>query len=166
MKEIWKDIFGFNGKYQISNFGNIRSKDKLEYKQQTNHKGYKIITLWGDGYRRTIGVHRLVALHFIPNPGLLEQVNHIDGNKTNNHVSNLEWCDNKQNQTHAYKLGLNKPHNTRGVIGIDKNGQITEFKSAAEAGRTLGINPTSIIEVCKKSNIHRHTAGGYKWRYK
>lgn len=165
MKEIWKDIFGFNGKYQISNFGNVKSKTKDNYKQQTKQDGYKVVTLFDGDYKRTISVHRLVALHFIPNPGMLSQVNHIDGNKNNNREDNLEWCTQTENANHAVRLGLMCPHNGRKIIGIDKDGNEFVFESAAEAGRKLSINPGSINSVCTGHNKYRHTAGGYKWRY-
>lgn len=165
MKEIWKDIFGFNGKYQISNFGRVKSSFKEEYKQQTRPDGYKVVTIRDGSYSRTVSVHRLVALHFIPNPGLLGEVNHIDGNKENNRVDNLEWCTRAENSNHAVRLGLFHPHNTRAVIGTDKNGKEVRFDSAAEAGKKLSINPGSINSVCTGHNQYRHSAGGYKWRY-
>ncbi len=165
MKEIWKDIFGFNGKYQISNFGKIKSQLKEEYKQQTKKDGYKIVTLYDGKYKRTITVHRLVALHFIPNPGLLDQVNHIDGDKANNRADNLEWCTQVENANHAVRLGLFHSHNSRPIIGTDKNGNKVRFESAAEAERKLSIDSGSICSVCTKHNPHRHTAGGYTWKY-
>lgn len=165
MEEIWKDIFGFRGKYQISNLGNVRSKTREIYKQQTKRDGYKQVTLFDGDYKQTITVHRLVALHFIPNPGLLDQINHIDGDKTNNTVTNLEWCTQKENANHAVRLGLFHAHNERPVVGTDKNGKKFFFKSAAEAGRKLSINAGSINSVCTKNNKHRKTAGGYYWEY-
>ena len=165
MGELWVDIYGFDGKYQISNFGRVRSLTRSDYKQQTNWKGYKIVTLFGDGFRKTIGVHRLVALHFIPNPGQLDQVNHKDGDKKNNRVENLEWCTNRENQRHAVKMGLTVPHNERAVLCISPDGSKRVFKSATEAGRILGINPGSISTICCKSEKYRHTAGGYKWEF-
>jgi hypothetical protein len=110
MKEIWKDIIGFEGYYMISNLGNLYS---------VRSKQNKVICLNACGYLRTritcpknkgsFLVHRLVAAAFIPNPKKYKEVNHVDGNKTNNHVSNLEWCDRSRNCKHAVDIGLNPP---------------------------------------------------------
>lgn len=184
MKEIWKDVFGYEGFYQISNLGNVKSlgrtikhkasKRRGEYyvsikskypKQHKNIDGYLNVDLCKDRKHKKFLVHRLVALHFIPNPGMLDQVNHIDGDKTNNCVENLEWCTQVENAVHAVRTGLFKPHNEHRVVGIDSNGNKVYFKSAAEAGRTLSIGSGSICSVCTGHNPHRHTAGGYKWKY-
>lgn len=107
MGEIWRDIDGYEGKYQVSNWGRVRNvKRNIIIKPYLNHKGYEKVSL----SRGTKGntdkhrVHRLVALAFIPNPNDLPQVNHKDGNKRNNSVSNLEWCTNLQNAQHAALL--------------------------------------------------------------
>lgn len=184
MEEIWKDVFGYEGFYQISNLGNVRSLDRIirnkaskrrgEYSTQVKGKylhkhtsvdGYVRVDLCRDRKHERFSVHRLVALHFIPNPGMLDQVNHIDGDKTNNCVENLEWCTQVENAAHAVKAGLFKPHNERRVVGTDSSGNKIYFKSAAEAERTLSIDSGSISSVCTKHNPHRHTAGGYKWEY-
>lgn len=184
MKEIWKDIFGYEGLYQVSNLGNVRSLDRAVWCSPSATRGSYKMKVKGrtlnfsksvDGYLRvplsknsktaTTRVNRLVALHFIPNPGMLDQVNHIDGDKTNNCVDNLEWCTQIENARHAVEHGLFHPHNEREVIGIDANGNEFRFKSAAEAGRTLSIDARSITSVCSGYNPHRHTAGGFKWKY-
>lgn len=120
--EEWKAIDGFLGLYEVSNLGRVRSLDRIVpttrgqrhfhsyiLSQTTDKKGYKTVLLCKDGKQRTKKVHRLVAQAFIPNNDLLKQVNHKDGNKSNNNVANLEWCDNSYNQKHAYGLGLNLP---------------------------------------------------------
>ena len=184
MKEIWKDVFGYEGFYQISNLGNVKSLDRTiknkaskrrgEYyvsiksrcpKQNKGIDGYLRVDLCKDRKHKNFLVHRLVALHFIPNPGMLSQVNHIDGDKTNNCVKNLEWCTQAENATHAVKTGLFKPHNERRIVGTDNDGNRFYFKSAAEAGKILSINSGSINSVCTGHNPYRHTAGGYKWEY-
>lgn len=107
--EEWKDIEGYEGIYQISNLGNVKSlkyhKEK-RIKSNKNRNGYLKIGLILNGKRKHISIHRLVAKAFIPNPNSLPEVNHIDGNKENNKVENLEWNNRKQNSLHAYKTGL------------------------------------------------------------
>lgn len=102
-KQIWKDIEGFEGLYQVSNTGRVRSLNYLHtgktkvMKQNTDKDGYRNITLKNNNKCKTYFIHRLVALAFIPNPLNLPQVNHIDENKTNNAVWNLEWCTQEYN---------------------------------------------------------------------
>ena len=118
--EIWKDIENFS-KYQVSNLGNIKSKERYTKAKDSeiihrkafllkgfvNKKGYKQVTLYDDnGKPKTMRVHKLVALTFIENENNLPQINHIDGNKLNNEVSNLEWISNYDNMQHAIKNGL------------------------------------------------------------
>lgn len=104
MIEIWKDIPGYEGKYQVSNTGEIRSlkfgKIKI-LKQYTDKCGYNVLTLSENGKRKNHFVHRLVAMTFIPNPNNLPQVNHKDENKANNCVDNLEWCSRKYNMNYG-----------------------------------------------------------------
>ena len=108
MQEIWKDVKGFEGKYKVSNLGNIYSiKKDIIISPTYNHKGYLRVSLYNKK-QYILTIHRLVAKAFIPNPKNLPQVNHKDGNKTNNCVENLEWCDNSYNIKEAYRLGLKK----------------------------------------------------------
>ncbi len=118
-EEIWKDIEGFEGYYQVSNFGRVKSLERevitsWSYKGtqrlkerilKLSMKPYPRGNLVKDGKCTNFRVHRLVAKAFIPNPNNLPEVNHIDCNKQNNHVSNLEWCDRKYNSQHAVKNG-------------------------------------------------------------
>ena len=114
MKEIWKDIKGYEGLYQISNTGKIKSleryKDNHSKKQLVKEKirkqiisktGYYTCMLTKNGNLKLFKVHRIVAEAFIPNPNNYPIINHIDGNKLNNNVSNLEWCTRSENQKHA-----------------------------------------------------------------
>jgi hypothetical protein len=125
-------------------------------------KGYYFVNITNGVRSRRIGIHRLVAQAFIPNPDDKPQVNHINSDKTDNRVENLEWCTNGENQIHAYKNGLQK---TREVRQYDLSGNfVKEYKSAAEAERETGIWQSNIKACCKG---YRHkTTGGYIWRYK
>lgn len=111
MSEEWRDIIGYEGLYQVSSYGNTRSLERLEttkdgrkrirpaqtISQYLHYKGYKRVTLCKDGIRKAYLVHRLVAEAFIPNPDNKPQINHIDEDKTNNAITNLEWVTNDEN---------------------------------------------------------------------
>ena len=106
MNEIWKDIPGYEGKYEVSNLGNVRSLNynrsgEPKLLKQGNVNGYKVVILYKDGKKKTCNVHRLVAMTFIPNPDNLPIVNHKDEDKSNNNVNNLEWCTYKYNNTYG-----------------------------------------------------------------
>ena len=116
-KEVWKDIEGYEGKYQISNIGRVRSlisskgtpyKIPKILKIFLNDRGYSVLGLHKKGEFKQFRVHRLVAKAFIPNPENKQEVNHIDGNKQNNRADNLEWCTCSENIQHAFKTGLSK----------------------------------------------------------
>lgn len=128
--ESWSDVIGYEGLYQISNFGNVRSLphtitvEQKRYKQprqmhwqgkplrqHPDGKGYLIVRPCKLGKSKTLLVHRLVALHFIPNPDNKPAVNHLDSNVFNNHASNLEWCTIAENNHHALTVGKRKPIN-------------------------------------------------------
>lgn len=107
--EIWKDIEGFEGKYKISNKGNVYSARYDRYLSLiTNHKGYIEVHLCVDGKRRKFKVHRLVANAFINNPNDLPQVDHIDHVKSNNYVDNLQWITNKKNNQRKWDDGYGR----------------------------------------------------------
>lgn len=188
MEEIWKWIYGYENMYQVSNLGRVRSVDRDVYcevspnklqhiygkvlKQGTNHKGYPIVYLSKDGKQKTITVHRLVALTFIENPLNLPQVNHIDGDKTNNHVSNLEWCDNSYNQIHAHKTGLfpryedtvgwGRPARPVAMLDLNTKEVLRTFETLASVKRETGINQFNVRSVCLGLRNH---AGGYDWKF-
>jgi hypothetical protein len=108
MKNYKVDIKGYEGIYQISRDGKVFSlKNDLEFKLSIGTTGYYRVNLNNKDRGKTHKVHRLVALHFIPNPNNYKCVNHLDGNKLNNDMSNLEWCSHKRNNNHARELGLN-----------------------------------------------------------
>ena len=187
MQEIWKDIPIYKGTYQASNLGNIRSlyrtityktndgnvhhkfcKGKL-LKQRISNTGYFRTPINFNGFKRDISTHRLIAITFLENPNNFPQVNHIDGNRLNNKVENLEWVSMSENVIHAYKTGLNyglrdelSPHK-KAVIQLDKYGKfIKRWCSATQAARELGCHKQGIYQVC----IHKKkTCCGYIWKY-
>lgn len=125
MEEIWKDIEGYEGLYQVSNLGRVKSLSRVVVRSSTrkyisNEKllklcsdkaGYMIVCLSKEGTHQTLKVHRLVANAFIPNPNEKKEVNHINGIKWDNRLENLEWNTTSENQKHAYSIGLNKGAN-------------------------------------------------------
>lgn len=170
LNEIWKDIKGYEGLYQVSNTGKIKSlkfnhsnKEKI-IKGNKENLGYLVVTLYKDGNRKNFKIHRLVAEAFISNPKSLPQVNHIDGNKQNNRIDNLEWCTAKENTIHAHKIGLANDDNKKiKVKQYDLNGNfIRTWDSILEAGENLNIDNSSIVKVCKHK---KNQAGGYIWAY-
>ena len=178
-KEIWKDIEGFEGLYQVSNLGRVKSVKRTVWnsvkgyyktvperilKVGDNNRGYLQVQLYREGKGKWYLVHRLVAVAFIGNPNNLLVINHKNEIKSDNRVSNLEWCSYSYNNSYndkGKKIGekLSKP-----VIGIDKvTGLIVEFGSAHEAERKLGIDNGSIIKCCKGK---LNSAGNFYWMYK
>ena len=175
--EIWKDIHGYEGKYQVSNKGQVKSiaKNKVLILKQSfkNKRGYNYPTVnlydkYGKG--KSYRVHRLVAETFIPNPYNLPCVNHIDGDKTNNNVSNLEWCSYSENTKHAYHTNLISPHTDKAVAKRSKNCRKKVYchqtnkvyNSITEASRELGLSNSKVGEVCK-GNIKQ--TKGYTFEY-
>lgn len=112
LQEVWKDIQGYEGKYEVSNKGNVKSINYLNtgvnknLKLNRTRRGYTYVRLCKNGAAKYCLVHRLVGFHFLENEHNYPQINHIDGIRDNNHVSNLEWCTAKQNQQHAISTGL------------------------------------------------------------
>lgn len=138
--------------------------------KKINHKGYEYMCFYKDRKQYYPSVHRLVAEAFIPKVKGKEQINHIDGNKRNNCVTNLEWCTGEENIQHAMKTGLlniigGDNGKARKVLQLDIEGNVLrKFNSMAEAGRFLGVEgkPTGISKVCLGN---KKTAYGHKWRY-
>ena len=181
MREEWKDIEGFEGKYMVSNTGKVKSLERTVWDSRGYYKtvpekilkacpdkdGYLFTQLWKDGKGKTCRINRLVAQTFLPNPDNLPEVNHKDEDKQNNYVENLEWCSSSYNINYGSrnkKVGkkvaekLSKP-----VFSVNKeSGLIMWWQSASEAERCTGINKGNIIKCCKgKVN----SAGGHIWFY-
>lgn len=174
--EDWKTSVEFPA-YEVSTLGRIRNKATGKILKPLLDKGYHRVNIYEAGkmYRRS--VHRLVLSAFIPNEDAKTkcQVNHKDGNKTNNHLENLEWCTCSENVRHAIKNGLQKVFGRqKKVLQIDKEGNVVaRYRSAREAERMTGIKESRISSVCtgysytRKDGYQekRYTAGGFKWAY-
>lgn len=174
MEEIWKEIAGYNGRYEVSNMGRIRSyaqdrkNGKIKLGNETA-KGYLTILLYdGRGGSKWIPVHRLVASAFLDNPDNLPQVNHKDENKKNNCADNLEWCTNEYNYHYgtrterAAKANRCNPATSRRVYSIDQNGNKTYYDSINEAERVTGLCHANISRTLKGRSHH---CGKMQWYY-
>ena len=171
-KEIWKDVVGYEGLYQVSNNGRVKSlwfgKERI-LKPMKTIWGYLQVDLNKNGERKGYRVHRLVAQTFLPNPDNLPVVNHKDENKENNKVENLEFCDTKyninygtRNQRVAEKLTNGK--RSKPIFQYTKTGEfIQEWKSATDVERNLGYSHCHISQCC---NEKRKSANGFIWKYK
>lgn len=143
MKEIWKDIKGYEGFYQISNIGRIKNLPRKYAPRERIRKncldsdGYGLIILYRDGTSKTKKIHRLVAQAFIENPLNLPEVNHKNGIKTDNYTDNLEWVTTRQNIEHAIKIGLMNP------IGEDNSNSKLRSKDVKEIKRLISLGLTS-----------------------
>lgn len=150
-----KLIEGYDGKYGITEDGQVFSFNKNRFlKQQTTEKGYKTIMLSKSSKYKSHRVHRLVAQAYLPNPDNLPEVNHKDEDKTNNSVSNLEWCTKDYNLCYGSRALLNKPVY---CVELDKT-----FLSAGVASKELHIKDYCIRYCCKG---RFKIAGGYHWKY-
>ena len=175
-EEIWKDVVGWEGLYQVSNLGRVRSLlyNKVEIrKQPLNNRGYYFVWIYRKGKATYSLVHRLVAMAFIPNPENKRTVNHKDGDKTNNHVLNLEWNTDGENQLHAYRTGLRRScmsgqddyiHScSKEIHQYSLTGEyIQSFVSSSHAARCVGGSDGNISTYATSPEKHAHSYG-YKW---
>lgn len=187
MKEIWKDIEEYEGLYQISNLGRVKSLEryvitkhgyqlpisKKILKQITNKFGYKKVELNKNGKGKSYSVHRLVAKTYLKDYNENLQVNHVNGIKDDNRVENLEMVTASQNQWHSYHVLKTKP-SMQGHFGsnhvrslkvkqYDKQGNyIKTWDSIIEAAHEVNVPPCCISNTCSN---RRKTAGGYIWKY-
>lgn len=181
MNEIWKDIKNYEGLYQISNLGRVKSfarkgtrtKENRILKNSKNPKGYPQVRLMKNSIGKIVSIHRLVAEAFIPNPYNLPQVDHIDDNKENNCISNLQWITNKDNMAKAWKTGARSiektykhgkdNHNARIVNQYDLNGNfIKTWYCIKDIQDKLHFDNRNISACCRHK---RPTAYKYKWKY-
>ena len=165
--EIWREIIGFEGLYEISNYGRVKSlKNNLIRKVTPDKNGYLRVNLNRYGEQTNHKVHRLVAIAFIENRLDYPYVNHIDENVKNNNVENLEWCTHEYNVN--YGNALQKGSETRikrygkKIYAILPSGEIKKYTSIAGACRELGINQSSVVNVLKG---RRKSCKGYMFKY-
>ena len=159
MNEKWKDIKGYEGLYQVSNFGNIKSfyKNKI-LKPVIENTGYNQVTLVKNRKKRKHYIHRLVGFHFIDNPNNFNELNHKDGNKCNNCVENLEWCSRRYNVQHSVKI-LNKHCGKRKQVQCVETGEI--FNSIKKAAKFYNIQRLALSNSLNNPN---KTVGGLHWK--
>jgi len=183
MPIFWRHISGYEGLYSVSSSGQIYShlRKKL-LKLSPVSTGYHSVELYKNGFGKRLLVHRLVALAFIANPQNKPQINHVDENKTNNNICNLEWVTAKENMNHGeaaktrhskidyskevFKINakINGKKVAKPVVQLCNSGNVVKvFESAAEAKRVLGINASHISETCTGK---RKSAGGFDWKFK
>lgn len=183
--EIWKDVNGYDGIYQVSNYGNVRKLKTWVGNQYSSkyvdispvpvnmyidNKGYKRLCLSYNGKYTHVRLHRLVAQAFIPNPNNLPEVNHKDEDKFNNCVHNLEWCTHQYNTLYGTRVerirlkNLELGSSRKGVVQYSLSGDIIcEWNSLTEASKSLSISLSKISNCCHHK---RKTAGGYIWKFK
>lgn len=164
MKELWKDIKDYEGIYQVSTLGRVkRVKTGRILKPFKHLKGYLLINLCKNNIAYTKTIHRLVAQTFIPNPENKPQVNHIDEDKTNNMVSNLEWVTAEENINHGTRNERVGESNSIPIIATNlKTGESTEFYGTSECSRQLDLHQQNITSVLKGT---RRQTGGYTFKY-
>jgi hypothetical protein len=181
--EIWKDIPGYQGYYKVSNQGRVKSLNRLDCMGRVVHgcimkldvqkNKYVKVSLHIDSIIRRCWVHRLVAMAFLPTTPERRQVNHIDGNPSNNNLSNLEWCTQSENIQHSIK-NLNPGNHMRGKLGkevhnarpvnqLSVNGQlIQKWDSIADAARYMKGRAS---DICSCISGRQKSAYGYKWQH-
>jgi len=184
MKEIWRDVKGYEGLYKVSNKGRVLSLSRQVrckgngircikqrvLKQEIDHLGYCFVSLHKGLKQYTEKVHRLVGIAFIENPNNYAEINHRDENPSNNNLENLEWCDHLYNSRYGTrgiklsKANINNIFTSLPVIQYTKDGQmVKEFPSIQEASRETGIANGSICWACKGKLL---SAGGFIWNYR
>lgn len=183
MEEIWLPVQGYEGLYEVSDHGRVRS-GKVILKPHHMNNGYDNVSLFKNGKYKFFGIHRLVALAFVPNESRLPQVNHKDGNKRNNFASNLEWCSASRNIQHAYDEGLKencRKHcrelGKRGSRELDAyrqsikrpvisiridSGVVCHHESVNQAARDTGCDLAAVSKILRGK---QHQTKGYRFEY-
>lgn len=163
--EIWKDIVGFEGYYQVSNLGQIKRLASCRARRERIRvpypapNGYMRLVLSANNRRRTVSIHREVACAFIPNPNALDTVNHLDFDKNNNTVSNLEWLSASDNIKHSCDGGK---HFRKAVVQKDLTGNVVKVWESAFATEKIGYKATNVSACCRGK---KKTYKNHKWEF-
>ena len=167
MKEMWKDIKDYEGLYQVSNLGRVKSLERLAKSNNNNYRivkekllkqsedkdGYKRVSLNKNNKSKLCTIHRLVAEAFIPNPNNYPCINHKDENKQNNNLENLEWCTVKYNNNYGTRIERFKQKKQIAIGQYDLNGNlIKKWNSAKEVYKTLGYDFSRIRKCCNNKS--------------
>ena len=175
--EIWKDVAGYEGLYQVSDQGRVKSLErKVRHwrggeriqkerilKPAVTQDGYLKVGLWAGGKRKTLKVHRLVCQAFHKNPDNKQEINHVNEDKTDNRACNLEWCTRRENINHGSRNERVAKARSKLVGQYTRDGELIKiWPSTIEAQRQTGFNCGNISEV---ANGNRKTAYGYIWKY-
>lgn len=174
MKELWKDIEGYEGIYQVSNLGRVKGIKRYDsighlisdrvLKARVNNRGYLLVDLYKNGIRHTKLIHRLVAQTYIPNPENKPRVNHIDEVTTSNQVSNLEWTTPIENINHGTRNKRASKSRSKPIIAIDiATGEYNEYGSGKECAIKLGLHQGTVNHILKG---RRKQTCGYTFKYK
>ena len=161
--EIWRDIPGFEGLYQISNLGQVKSIRYKRFKilKQITKKGYKYARVYKDGKQHYLRIHRIVAMVFIDNPKNYPIINHIDENKGNNCVDNLEWCTVRYNNN--YGSGSKKRAEKRSIpVACFRSGKMVKIYPSVKSTREDDFKPGAVSKVCRGQMYSHH---GCEFRY-
>lgn len=176
MSEIWRDIDGYEGLYQVSNKGRIKSLQRIVSHGKSGSfsvkerilssadkgLGYMVVGLSKNGRKKTWRVHRLVAKAFIPNPNNYDLINHKDKNPSNNAVENLEWCDYQYNNTYADHKEVSSKAQSKLVMQFTMKGDfVARYYGAVEAEKETGVCRTCINACCRGD---LQSSGGYRWK--
>lgn len=163
MKEIWKDVPGYEGVYKVSNKGRLYSLKRFKVlKPYTNKCGYKMIMLQRNKVSHYTSIHRLVASAFLPNPNSLPQVNHKDENPSNNNVENLEWCTAKYNINYGNRNRKVSDKALHISQYTKDNKFVAEYPSISYIVEAFGYNESPLYKCCQGT---RKSAYGYIWKY-
>lgn len=175
--EEWRDIIGWEGLYQVSNLGRVKSLPRLhkyvhgEYLSKERilsprvcggQREYLSVALYRGKGAVQRKIHRLVAMAFISNPKGYKEVNHIDENKRNNMASNLEWCSRSYNVNYGRRIEKQSAHLQKAVLAFTRRGKfVARFKSIKDAAVWAGVDGSNVSRAIKRGSV----SGGYKWRF-
>lgn len=179
--EIWKDVQEYEGCYQISNLGRVRSLDRIDRIGRlkrgkvlaicNNGKGYQLVCLKKDGNRKNKYIHRLVGIHFLNNPSNKPEINHLDEDKLNNKVDNLEWATQKENMNHGTCIARTQAKVDHGAIGAKSRKKVIQYDKLGNeikvwdgivcAAKHIGCDP-SLITMCIRGK--RKSGYGFIWK--